>query len=179
MVSIEILAAFDQFLAGRGLELEAVVVGGTALNLLGVVSRPTRDCDILHPTLSPPVKAAAHEFAADIRTRGELLSDDWLNNGPAELVSTLTPGWQDRLVPAFAGAALRLRTLGRADFIAVKLFALCDRGIDLPDCVALAPTSDELAAVRPWLEAQDAHPGWPDHVRSTLADLERKLGRGL
>jgi len=46
----EILPEFDRYLAGRGLQLHAVVLGGTALNLLGVVFRPTRDCDVLAPT---------------------------------------------------------------------------------------------------------------------------------
>ncbi len=48
----ETLARFDTFLAKRGLALEAIVVGGAALGLLDVISRETRDCDILHPKLS-------------------------------------------------------------------------------------------------------------------------------
>ena len=34
-----VLDAFDAFLADRGLRFEAVVIGGIALNLLGVVRR--------------------------------------------------------------------------------------------------------------------------------------------
>ena len=60
-----------------------------------------------------------------------------------------------------------------------KLFALCDRGIDLPDCVALAPTAAELREVLPWLEQRDANADWPAHVRDVLADMERRLGHGL
>ena len=41
-------------------ELEAVVIGGAALNLLGVVHRTTKDCDILHPALPQAVVEAAH-----------------------------------------------------------------------------------------------------------------------
>lgn len=51
----ETLDAFDRYLDGRDLGLDAVVIGGTALNLLGVVSRPTKDCDILSPPLSEEV----------------------------------------------------------------------------------------------------------------------------
>ena len=54
-----IIAAFDAFLAERGLRFEAVVIGGTALNLLGVVRRTTRDCDVLHPEIPPDVLLAA------------------------------------------------------------------------------------------------------------------------
>jgi hypothetical protein len=93
------LTAFDAYLAQRGLRLEAVVIGGTALNLLGIVVRPTDDCDILHPPLG--------------------------------------------------------------------------------DCLALAPTAEELRALLPWVAAQDAHPGWPSHVGATFDDLASRLGHGV
>ena len=173
------LVAFDQFLAARGLQLEAVVVGGAALNLLGVVTRPTKDCDILHPALPAAIAEAARSFAVEACARGEPLADDWLNNGPSTLVAQLPAGWLDRLQPAFAGRALLLRTLGREDLLRSKLFALCDRGLDLGDCVALAPTRDELQALRPWLDRQDGNPDWPAHVGVTLDHLARRLGHGL
>ena len=84
-----------------------------------------------------------------------------------------------RLEEVFVGQALRLSVLGRVDFLKTKLFALCDRGTDLPDCLALAPTGAELAQCEPWLARQDAHPEWPAHVRATLEDLERRLGHGV
>ena len=173
------LLAFDRFLAARGLRLEAVVVGGAALNLLGVVARPTKDCDILHPALPTAIAEAARAFAAEVRAHGEVLADDWLNNGPATLVAQLPPGWLDRLQPAFAGTALLLRTLGREDLLRSKLFALCDRGLDLGDCIALAPTRDELRVLRPWLDQQDGNPDWPAHVAATLDDLATRLGHVL
>ena len=131
------LTAFDAYLAGRALRLEAVVIGGAALNLLGVVARPTRDCDILVPALAPAITEAARAFAAEMRTAGDTLQDDWLNNGPASLARELPDGWRDRLQPLFSGAALELRALGRSDLLRTKLFALCDRGLDLGDCLAL------------------------------------------
>lgn len=175
----ETLTAFDRFLEDRALRLDAVVIGGTALNLLGVVSRPTKDCDVLHPALPPAIAEAAREFAALQRAAGEALQDDWLNNGPQSLVSQLPAGWQERLQTVFTGAALELRCLGREDLLRSKLFALCDRGIDLRDCIALAPTANELSAILPWLETQDANPDWPAHVRETFADLAKRLGHGV
>ncbi len=44
---LETITGFDAFLLERGMALEAVVIGGAALNLLGVVSRRTKDCDVL------------------------------------------------------------------------------------------------------------------------------------
>ena len=42
----ETIPAFDAFLAARGLTFEAVIIGGSALVLLGVVQRTTDDCDV-------------------------------------------------------------------------------------------------------------------------------------
>jgi hypothetical protein len=47
----EIFELFDQHLATRKLRFEAVVIGGAALNLLGVVSRLTKDCGTLTPEI--------------------------------------------------------------------------------------------------------------------------------
>ena len=175
----EVLSAFDLFLARRDLRFEGIVIGGTALNLLGVVSRPTKDCDILYPPLSEALVEAARAFARELRRSGEVLQDDWLNNGPAQLADQLPPQWQERLQSVFVGSRIHLQSLGRIDLLRAKLFALCDRGIDLTDCVALAPTADELAIIAPWLELQDLNPDWPAHVRATLADIGRRLGHAV
>jgi hypothetical protein len=59
-------------------------------------------------------------------------------------------------------------------------FLLCvDRGIDLGDCIALAPTSDELQNVLTWLQLQDANPDWPEHVRNTIADVAKRIRHGV
>jgi hypothetical protein len=175
----EILSAFDRYLAERALRFEGVVIGGAALNLLGVVVRPTKDCDILHPELPEEIKTAARAFATAMRQDGEALDDGWLNNGPASLAKQLPPAWEERLQTVFAGRAIQLCSLGRGDLLCTKLFALCDRGLDLADCVALAPTADELEALLPWLEEQDLNPDWPAHVRATLADLGTRLGHAV
>lgn len=172
------LTAFDRFLGDRGLSLEAVVVGGAALNLLGVVVRPTRDCDILFPALPAVIVDAARAFAREARTRGGVLEDDWLNNGPISLAPLLPKDWDRRLQEAFQGRALILRSLHRSDLLLSKLFALRDRALDRADCLAMSPTDIELVEARRWLEPQDLNPDWPAHVRATLADLARRLRHG-
>ena len=173
------IEAFDRHLVTLELRLEAVVVGGSALALLGVVSRETRDFDILAPVLPAPVAEAARAFARLQRGQGVALSDEWLNNGPMQLGEVLPPGWRDRMQPAFRGEALVLDTLGRADLLKTKLVALCDRGFDLADCIAMAPTADDLAEAQPWVANQDANPDWPAHVAATLQDLARRLRHGV
>jgi hypothetical protein len=173
------ITAFDDFLAARGAGFSGIVIGGTALALIGIVVRPTRDCDVLDPPIPAELATYARAFAAQRRATGDPLGDDWFNAGPASLTKVLPTGWRDRLIDAFTGRALRLRTLGRSDLLASKLFALCDRGTDLGDCLALAPTPTELSTAQPWLEYQDANPDWPAHTRGVIADLGRRLRHGL
>ena len=166
-------------MAGRNLSLEAVVIGGAALGLLGIVSRHTRDCDVLFPKLPEVIVFAAKEFAAGIRKEGEQLDDGWLNDNALPVADLLPDGWKDRLHELYKSNALTLMTLGRGDFLLTKLFGFCDRGTDLGDCLALAPTRDELIASRAWLQKQDAHPGWPAHVEESLRNLARRMGYEL
>ncbi len=179
MKPADILMQFDTYLTGRGLRLEGIAIGGAALALLGIITRETRDCDLLDPELSPQMTEAAIAFAREVRARGELLRDDWLNNGPRSLARLLPEGWRSRIQPIFQGKSIHLWCLGRPEFLLSKLFALCDRGMDLGDCLALAPSPEELTQAQPWLEAQDLNPEWPSHVRATLLDLARRLHHGL
>ncbi|MBZ0271654.1 hypothetical protein K8I61_06435 [bacterium] len=167
-------------LEARGLRLEALVIGASALVLLGIVTRPTRDADILRPAIPEEVRGAAVEYARERRAAGEPIDDDWLNNGPESLTRTLPEGWQDRLELAFKGRAIVLHTLGRMELLMSKLFAHCDRGDeDLVDCIAFAPTPEELDAALPWLDEQDGNPMWPAHVRRTINELKKELGHGI
>ena len=179
MKPTEIIPRFDAFLAERGLALEAIATGGAALALLGIISRETRDCDLIEPELSTVVLEASRAFASGLRKQGEILRDDWLNNGPASLAPLLPEGWRNRLQLIHQGEAIRLWALGRPELLLSKLFALCDRGLDLADCLALQPSEQELARAEAWIAAQDLHPDWPAHVRATLQDLGRRLRHGL
>jgi len=108
------------------------------------------------PELPPAIASAARDFAKAQRKAGVDLLDDWLNNGPMQLGDVLPAGWRERVERIFEGQVLVLTTLGRSDLLKSKLFALCDRGTDLP--------GNEL---------------WPAHVRATVADLARRLGHGV
>ena len=95
MITIDVLKAYDHFLNERQLRLEAIIVGGSALNLLGYIDRQTRDVDIIKPELSDVLKQASIDFAKTL----PYLQDDWLNNGPALLGDILPVDWElrDRL----------------------------------------------------------------------------------
>lgn len=174
-----IIPRFDTFLAARGLSLEAIITGGAALAFLGIISRETRDCDLLEPDLTAEVLEAARQFAAEESGQGNILRDDWLNNGPAALVPMLPEGWRSRLQCVYAGRSVRFWALGRPELLLTKLWALCDRALDLGDCLALQPGPDELSHAEAWIVPQDLNPDWPLHVRNTLQDLRRRLGHEL
>jgi hypothetical protein len=143
---------FETCLASRGLKLRAVVI-----------ARPTKDCDVLDPSVPADVLRAADEFAKLHVADG--IAAGWFNNGPASLVRNLPQAWTTRLQPLYSGTALELLTLDREDLLRSKLFALIDRNIDLPDCVALQPTREELHALLPWLCEQDGNEDWPRYER--------------
>jgi hypothetical protein len=167
---------FDSYLYNKGLVFEAVVIGGAALNLLGVVSRFTRDCDVLDPKIPDEILAASQSFAEKIRGNGGLLRDDWFNNGPTSLKKNLPKTWQANLQSLYQGKALTLHTLSREDLLKSKLFAFCDRGTDRDDCIKLNPTREELIHALPWIKDQDANVNWHQHVEDTIKELAEALG---
>lgn len=177
MLPKSLIPQFDDFLGHKNITFEAVAVGGTALALLGIITRETRDCDILSPEIPAEVAQAAAEFA-DIQDEFELRTD-WLNNGPASLIKSLPKDWSTRTQIIFEGKNLKLFTLGRTDLLKTKLFALCDRDIDLGDCLLMKPTENELRDAMPWVKAQDAHPKWPERVDVVFENLKRRLGYGV
>jgi hypothetical protein len=174
----EALFSFGRFLEERGLHFEATVIGGAALLVTGVIDRATNDVDCLDPDIPEPVQAAAREFAGIYRGPGAPLQEQWLNNGPKDLRNDLPPGWRERRVPLYSGPGIKLHTLGRLDMLRTKLFALCDRQQDEQDCVALAPTAQELGECLPWVIERDANPLWPEHVRRSFRALAEELGHG-
>lgn len=172
-----IIPEFDAYLGARRLKLRAVVIGGAALQLMGVIARPTKDCDVLDPTVPAEILRAADDFAKLHTADG--ITAGWFNNGPASFVRNLPQTWTTRLQALYSGTALELLTLGREDLLRSKLFALIDRNIDLPDCVALQPTRDELHSLLPWLSDQDGNEDWPRYVHDVLGQLAQELGYEL
>ena len=166
----DILPEFDEFLFERGLSFNAVVIGGAAMQLMGLTDRVTKDCDILSPKITDELKDASRAFA-----KLHSLSENWLNNGPESLVRDLPASWEGNLVPLYRGKCLTLLTLSRIDFIRSKLFAFLDRGIDLQDLKHLMPTREEIALVTGWLKERDGNPDWPEYVDIRLRELEKEL----
>jgi hypothetical protein len=87
----EALGALGQLLEERGLRYELLAIGGGALQLLGLITRSTKDIDIVamvedgDPTpiaaLPGPLQEAVEDTAGVLR-----LPLDWFNAGPRALL---------------------------------------------------------------------------------------------
>src|SRR5687767_12490362 len=94
------LSLLGEHLAAEGASYSIVVVGGAALNLLGVVNRTTRDVDVLAMqsglgTIVPPPSPLPIVFLDGVKRVAEDMSldADWLNTEIAvQWTQGLPPG---------------------------------------------------------------------------------------
>ena len=155
-------------LAAERLDFAIVVLGGAALNLLGLVARTTKDVDVLAIAegsqddlqLVPPdplpdsLQRAANRVARDFS-----LPDDWINGTAGlQLKAGLPPGLVDRLHwRRYDGLTVGL--VSRHDLIFFKLYAAADDtgpwSVHYQDLVALNPTAGELVSAEEWVRTQD------------------------
>jgi len=171
-----LLGAVGEQLVARGEHYSIVVVGGSALMALGLVSRGTRDVDVVallqdgelvsaEPLPEGLIKAAevvAADFAIPV---------DWLNAGPASLMDFGLPdGFLERVECRGYGPALEVRFASRLDQIHLKLYAVVDQGAGqhLADLQALHPTVEELRAAARWSETQDTSVGYREVLLRVL-----------
>jgi hypothetical protein len=169
-----VLDALDQKIMEAGEHRELIVCGGAALLVLNVTQRQTRDVDVLFPKLDPLLIAAAAEIAAKFG-----LEAAWLNNGPESLSRDLEKGWEGRAQVGYQGRSLCIKTLGRRDLMASKLFALCDRDeSDLEDLVCLKPSLAEIDSLKPWVLEREASDLWPERVEKCFNHLKARLSIG-
>ena len=174
-----ILEKFDVYLKDRGLNFSAIVIGGAALSILGVITRQTQDVDILDPEIPEDILTASREFAVAFKIEQSTLKENWLNHGPESLRNYLMDGWKKRIIPLYVGEAIHFQTLGRIDLIGTKVLAYCDRGFDLQDCIDLKITKSELEQVIDWVKNYDLNPNWPSYVESQVKILAEKSGYEL
>jgi hypothetical protein len=161
--------------------VELLVCGGSALNVLGLVRRATKDVDILAyiersekgetflikaDSLTPELVTAAKKVARDFN-----LPDDWLNTGPASAVDLGLPnGFMERVITRRFGQRLTIHFLGRYDQIHCKLYAVVDQGAGkhLDDLLALKPTSEEIEQASRWTMTHDVSEGFKQNLESLL-----------
>ena len=175
------LSALAGFLeADRAAHEALVVIGGGALIALGIVSRTTKDVDIMagvdpgRGLVDPRPMSQALQSAATKVAREMQLDPHWLNTGPADQVlAGLPDGFLSRLTRHDYGPCLTIFFPDRLDLIHLKLFAIMDQGPGrhVSDLAALKPTDEELIFAARWVLTQDAGEAFPQIVKTALKDL--------
>ncbi len=175
------LAALGDVLAYRGEAYEIVLVGGGDLVLRGIVSRSTKDADIVGQRLDdgsivalrtlPDAIARAVSEVADAHD----LASDWLNVGPESLLELGLPaGFEDRLTARHYGR-LTVWLAGPYDLVCFKLYAAADhwpsQDRHLDDLRALGPTEADLLSAARWSITHDPSPAFRSQLAAVLAHL--------
>jgi len=157
-----------------------VVCGGASLIALGLVSRTTKDVDVLalmdeqgqlRPSdpLPESVSRAVSEIAGQLD-----LYPKWLNGGPTDLLKWGLPeGFRDRLTRRDYGIRLTIWHVSRLDQIHFKVFAATDAGPGrhVNDLLALHPSQAEVLAAARWALTQDASEGFVMVLKEMLREL--------
>lgn len=175
----ELLLAVGEQLAVRGQRHVIAVVGGSALIALRLVSRATRDVDVVavvrdnELVSAEPLPAGLRE-AADVVARDFGLPSEWLNNGPASLLELGLPdGFMRRAERHIYGQSFEVLFASRLDQIHFKLYAAVDQGAGrhLADLLALTPSEDELIQAARWSETHDVSEGYRTMLAAALEHL--------
>jgi hypothetical protein len=174
-----LLNALGEQLALREGRCTIAVVGGASLLALGLVTRTTRDVDVLAilegeelvsaQPLPPVLLEAARVVAGDFG-----LTSDWLNPGPTSLLDLGLPeGFLQRTQRRHFGEALTVLFASRLDQIHFKLYAVVDQGPGrhLTDLRALEPSEAELLEAARWTQTHDPSEGYRSVLLEVLAHL--------
>jgi hypothetical protein len=175
----EVLGALAEQLAARNRRHELFVVGGSALLALRIISRPTKDVDVVAVRVEGTIRKADPLPPDLISARDRVgrdfgLPTNWLNAGPAGLVDFGLPeGFVDRVQTEIYSTALIVHFASRLDQIHLKLYALVDQGAGRheQDLQALEPTSAELVQAARWTRTHDPSPGFRQMLEAALRHL--------
>ncbi|MDP1608379.1 MAG: hypothetical protein Q8L98_03585 [Chlamydiales bacterium] len=110
-----------------------VAIGGGGLLLLGMISRSTKDVDVVALVDHGDFISAKHlpiplfEAIAEVGAALQL-GENWMNTGPSDLfLMGLPEGFADRMSTSHYGGLI-LHLAGRFDQICFKLYASVDQG---------------------------------------------------
>lgn len=170
----------------RAVPCNLIVIGGAALKATAIVSRVTKDVDVLATrgevdgeiSSAWPLPAGLKEAVADVAEELQL-PENWLNSSTSLLIGSLEElppeVWADFHERSY-GRRLRISFVGRAGQIPLKLHAAVGRREerDTDDLRALAPNSDECRRAVQWVRRLGLDP----MGERRLNDILTTLGHG-
>lgn len=165
------LDLLNSYLEQKGLSRTFIICGGASLILQGIVTRGTKDIDVVGPELDDRLKEAAVYVADQLG-----LNPHWLNTEPRGLAKDMTPGWEKRIFEVYRSTCLIVHSISREDMIFAKFYAYCDRQKDLQDLIDLKVSLKEIESAAQLTTQKDAHPLWPAYVKEQLQKLKQRMG---
>ena len=173
------LAALGQLLAERRLHFELLAIGGAALQLLGLIVRPTRDIDVVglvDKTGVVPLDRLPVELEQAIADTAAVLHlpTAWFNAGPRSLTELGLPDGALGRAHRRQWDGLVLYLADRRDQIFFKLYAAVDQGPrskHFEDLQRLGATPGELRAAAAWTRTHDPSEAFATELRRALRDL--------
>jgi hypothetical protein len=173
------LFVLGDILSDRNLHFEIVAIGGGGLMLLGMITRLTKDLDVVAlidkgdfisaRLLPKPLMEAITEVGMALE-----LGKNWINSGPTDLFSMGLPeGFAARMdTQRYGGLIIHLA--GRFDQICFKLYAAVDHGPHskhFADLKSLQPTFNELDIAAKWCKTHDVSEEFSMNLSEALAEL--------
>ena len=152
----ELFWALSEQLSAIGESHTIVVIGGSALISLELVSRTTRDVDVV-ALLRDERLVSARPLPRGLVSAARQVAEDfalparWLNEGPTDLLDFGLPdGFLQRGTSRSYEPGLEVIFASRVDQIHFKLYAVVDSGVGrhLTDLEALQPTAEGAACGR-------------------------------
>ncbi len=174
-----LLAALGEQLHARHERHALVIVGGAALIVLGLVSRVTRDVDVVALHREGEL-VSAEQLPLGLIEAARLVAEDfglpadWLNSGPASVLRWGLPeGFLERAERRTFGPALDALFASRLDQVHLKLYAVVDQGAGrhLQDLQSLEPSLEELRSAARWCQTHDPSDGFREALASVLEHL--------
>lgn len=163
-----------------------VVCGGSALNVLNIARRTTRDVDVLAMVeqteneirlrYDRPLPKDFCRFVAEVG-HDLRLPDDWLNMGPKDVLHVYgaPPGMTDRWERRDYGPSLTVYFVSRLDQVHLKLLAAADPKAEARHLEDLAqrikPTAEEVRIAVGWLLGRETSSWFRDNVRRVVEVL--------
>lgn len=163
-----------------------VICGGSALNVLNVAQRTTRDVDVLaiveetkSGVVLRPDKALPDAFREVVAWVAQdlQLEEDWLNMGPRDVLTVygapegMTTRWEEREY----GPSLKAFFISRLDQVHFKLLAAMDpkaRARHLEDLMdRIKPTEEEVRIAVEWLLNRETSPQFRGRMRLVVGAL--------
>ena len=146
---LDALNATAEHMEWNGDPVEILLIGGAGAMLTGMLrsERVTQDCDVIDYQPQDGQQAVLAAAAKVAAKKG--LPEKWLNSKAMGL-DILSDGWHSRRILIKKFDTLWIYGASRVDMLVMKFYA--NRPQDREDIFDMAPTPDELAKVRRYLD---------------------------